>query len=890
MKHLHFVFILFSTVFTSSVFAQIGQERWNRAYTELDANAEFKEVIETSSGVLLAVGYIEENKVRKGLLVTINVLTGGIIAKKTFSADEDNAKECVFNAVVESGDASFYLVGYRQIRANVKRAWLLHLDENLQALNGKNGAFFPNEKDKESDNVFEKVACLNDGTCMIAGISSGHKSGDVWLFAYKNNKSTLDMPFRKGKFKDIRALIADENRVWLCGNSDDEKKAALFYSIDKDGAIIDNAVCDMSRIDNFSTEINNFSLTVQGNLMMTGKWKGILDRNNLPQYNRQDDKEICLYRFENGQIVQINTNKCNTSQDDNACLICPKINEQNEYFLCGSAGNEAYQIYNLGKNEVKQLAIIGLNKPSFVRMFSTLKKPLAYILVLNEEIKSKKTPRIMAFNANQSNYLASKGSPSFTIQNTVLQDDGDRCLSPQERGFIQFTLSADPNEGIAQGAEVNAQIENPGNGISIVRASQSLREVPPGGRQTVSIPIKANENCQSGITSLRITVTANGKAQFVLFDLCSKEKEKQVPNIFIVPSEELRKSSTKNEKSAKLTGKVYSSNRLANKPILNHNGTDITVELGKAQSKWIDKGVINGQYEYDFSIPVELREDNKGKNTFIIKVGGVESSKIEIQYAKEFNLHVVGIGVPDALYGLKYTANDAVDFVNGVSQQAKNGFFNDVMPYLLNTKETTTKAEITKLFGTLLKKFQNGEIKKDDYLMILISSHGRIKGNEHFGLLPSDYDPNNEDATDIDYAVLVSDFLAKIGCKRFVFIDACHSGKDSGKGLEEEMLSAKINAAYNANPELVSFNSCSKSQRSFEYPLGENGVFTQGLLDILTTKSSNQGQFIRIEDVEKRLKSQMDIYLKEINKQQTPECILNNQTPDLTLFYIPAKK
>lgn len=269
----------------------------------------------------------------------------------------------------------------------------------------------------------------------------------------------------------------------------------------------------------------------------------------------------------------------------------------------------------------------------------------------------------------------------------------------------------------------------------------------------------------------------------------------------------------------------------------------------KAQPKLIDSQHSNGIYTYTFDIEMAL---DTGVNRLFVQVNDGEKSvqtevwEVERSTTKP-NLYVLSVGIP---YGnLSYTTHDARDFVETARKMAGGTFFGEVkFSFVANTSEGTTAQAIRDALTALTN--QQG-IRATDYIMVLISSHGdilRTNQQERFFIQPSDYHPDGVTArgtetgkeipTDNSFKITrpvyyydIIEVLKNVECRRFLFIDACHSGL--GKGADRDAL---IQEANSAAPGLVCFVSSSAQQLSYEYPNGKNGIFTEALLEAMQGK------------------------------------------------------
>ena len=222
--------------------------------------------------------------------------------------------------------------------------------------------------------------------------------------------------------------------------------------------------------------------------------------------------------------------------------------------------------------------------------------------------------------------------------------------------------------------------------------------------------------------------------------------------------------------------------------------------------------------------------------------GEVQSSAtIIVRYDPEKpNLHILSIGTP--FNNLKYPPKDAHDFAVALEKQAA-GVFKKIYVNQLTDSLQTTKRGIRQAFLNIKRRYENpGEdkaITKKDYLVVFISSHGKTGDDNTFKLLPSDYDPSDEDGSATDYKADALGILDKIPCHKLIFIDACHSGAAQGSKatVDSEILMKLSQAAAGT----TTITSCRSNELSYEDENWQNGAFTAALIEAFSNKQCNDG-------------------------------------------------
>jgi hypothetical protein len=255
-----------------------------------------------------------------------------------------------------------------------------------------------------------------------------------------------------------------------------------------------------------------------------------------------------------------------------------------------------------------------------------------------------------------------------------------------------------------------------------------------------------------------------------------------------------------------------------------------------------------GQFSQIFTIEVPLEE---GQNKIELQVEGVgdpiQVDPIYINFRpRRPRLHVLAIapnysGFLDKGYTpLRYNDNDARDLANLLAEQEKSGLYSKVFVDTLITAEQTELQSIQHAFNDLVNRTRTETddrfIAEEDVVLIFISGHGDVLDDEEFVIIPSDYDPQNNLASVLDYESGVLRYLRRIERKTLLFIDACHSGvrETINRGtVEDSITSTALFRLNQAAPGILAFQSCREKESSYENTAWENGAFTEALLEAL---------------------------------------------------------
>lgn len=304
---------------------------------------------------------------------------------------------------------------------------------------------------------------------------------------------------------------------------------------------------------------------------------------------------------------------------------------------------------------------------------------------------------------------------------------------------------------------------------------------------------------------------------------------------------------------------------------------------------------------YAYANTVVLQE---GENRVMIEVktpsGIVQSNEVIINYRpKQPNLHLLSIGIPHK--DLKYTTQDAEQFATAFANQAgSDKVFGRVYIEKRNTKENTRNLDIRAAMEDLRRRYTSevvqGKINREDVLILFISSHGKTDDNNNFKILASDYDTYG-DVSNIDYKRDVLDILNSIDCKKFVFIDACHSGSAEGARLINQARVAleEINAAY---PGMNVLTSSQVDELSYEDDSWGNGAFTEAILEAFkglsvtqsggSTQADTDGdKVIRFGELYEFMKKRVPALVMEKKKsKQMPVKVSKGLGDDIPIFVL----
>lgn len=340
------------------------------------------------------------------------------------------------------------------------------------------------------------------------------------------------------------------------------------------------------------------------------------------------------------------------------------------------------------------------------------------------------------------------------------------------------------------------------------------------------------------------------------------------------------------------------------------NIDNITIELNGVQTTYSGRkleevDIQRGKSDLSdivtyFTLPLP-NSLKKGKNIVKIKLADGEylaelDKVIHYKAYDKGTLYIYAFGVPDQKGQLRYTSKDAMDFADLFRQQ-EGKIFGEVEIKTFTTKEETKAGEIATTLYNLSKKNYTDK----DAIVVFMSSHGRIASNPTDGFLiqGSDFKSELEDKTAVRFQSEVLDRLEATHCKKYLFIDACHSGSlayndFNGRKYSEDIdFSSAINNFVKAANTTRTITSCQSQEVSFEDDAWENGAFTYSIKNILKDKTlcrqldTNKDGGLSLGEIYSYLQKDVLSIVKQRKKEtQTPYLngVQNNSDLDPPFF------
>ena len=254
------------------------------------------------------------------------------------------------------------------------------------------------------------------------------------------------------------------------------------------------------------------------------------------------------------------------------------------------------------------------------------------------------------------------------------------------------------------------------------------------------------------------------------------------------------------------------------------------------------------------------RQDSNVSVIAYTKNGASEPASIHVLWRgpgveEKPKLYVLAIGISEyrdkdfaKAYPLHYAAKDAADFVAAAKTQ-EGGLYSEIISHppggSLRNEAATRDAILDEL------DWIKHAVTSSDVAMVMISGHGIKSPDQHYRLLPYDYDPDRMERTTITDTEL-QQYLGNIGGKTLFFFDTCYSAgvlgsKAGGFKPDVDKFANELRAAENG---VVVFASSTGNQLSQEDNAGKNGAFTEAVVEGFGGRAARpQAHAISISDL-----------------------------------------
>jgi uncharacterized caspase-like protein len=190
-----------------------------------------------------------------------------------------------------------------------------------------------------------------------------------------------------------------------------------------------------------------------------------------------------------------------------------------------------------------------------------------------------------------------------------------------------------------------------------------------------------------------------------------------------------------------------------------------------------------------------------------------------------------GAGPPRGLFGDLQSARNDAEAMREHWRRAKDPLYQQADIVLLPGKDGLVRRDdVLKALHDL-----SGRVGPDDQVLLFLAGHGDLHqdGDEStFVFCCSDYDRDRYGETGVTSRDLY-EALARIPCRKVVFLDACRSGDAALNPVRDLTPGGK-------GPTILA--ACDRSQFSFEDPELKHGLFTWAILEALGDRFAQADQ------------------------------------------------
>jgi hypothetical protein len=825
--------------------------------TKLDAagNKLVEKVLPLPEGSYL---YSINEDLETGFYLSAKTKTGGIVILQTNKELEISwQKDLISEAWGDCKKLSIGPNGNIYFGGNTKKGggqnpgdvWITALDKNGNELWRK---FFGGKLWEEINDL--KV--LPDGSLLFCGETNsiGNGKQDIWLVRLNSSGFLQWERTYGGREADIGKSILPlfNGNIWLAGKSlsllnkkGATKFAARVVEIDASG----NLQWEADYGGDNDEEISHLSQLHDGSVLFLG-WSESFS---------QGSKDGWIVRFPAPEMNRLLAKGNLRLKESKIWLNTPdgllKPNTQS-YISFQLNNQEANLIENIRVevNKVDGQKGLNINQTVFIQpLHSNVNKQINIPISSEENIETKDNLlEIKVFSGSDlikivtgSVKTLNPKSATLRFVQTNTEKEGVDEFSPQ-------TLLVEiQNDGDLPSSEVNINFVLPKGILALSSTEVKLGIINPKSLRKAAIRFQKTVQFEGNEASIQMSVADNkmtkiSKTVTTRFDVITTGQSSNII-VFNNPKASQKRTDWSNPtfKIEAMFGTTSNNLKLGD-AVVKING--IIPERSKMDEEKLTPPASSSQGNamnfYDYENVISLAE---GENRVLIELvtpnGVIQSNEMFINYKpRQPNLHVLSIGIPHK--DLKFTTVDAENFANAFQNQSGlNKVFNKIYLDKKNTKENTRNLDIRAAMEDLKRRYNTdligGKINREDVLILFISSHGKTDDNNDFKILASDYESYG-DVSNIDYKRDILDILNQIDCKKFVFIDACHSGSAQGARLVNQARFAleEINAAY---PGLNVLTSSQVDELSYEDDSWGNGAFTKAILEAFSGKTIDNG-------------------------------------------------
>jgi tetratricopeptide (TPR) repeat protein len=276
----------------------------------------------------------------------------------------------------------------------------------------------------------------------------------------------------------------------------------------------------------------------------------------------------------------------------------------------------------------------------------------------------------------------------------------------------------------------------------------------------------------------------------------------------------------------------------------------------------------------EIKLEVVAEENQIAEAKVVITRSAEKSEKImtieEADGIRQSKAYAVIIGVGDyespGIKKLNFSANDAMELANVLTDPTYGGFKKENVTVLVN-KDATTR-NIKKAIGSDLKRAPD-----DGLAIVFFAGHGAPEGDKTYWLT-YDADPASLYASALSNDEVI-DMLGRINTKRVVtFIDACYSGASvtSSKGTRAVLIEDPFKSFEGTGR--IAVTSSDGREQSLEDEKLKHGIFTYRLIEAIKGKADFNGDgIVMADEIARYVKETVPNDARERSHKQEPKVI-----------------
>ena len=221
----------------------------------------------------------------------------------------------------------------------------------------------------------------------------------------------------------------------------------------------------------------------------------------------------------------------------------------------------------------------------------------------------------------------------------------------------------------------------------------------------------------------------------------------------------------------------------------------------------------------------------------------------------------------DTISNLQYCVNDVVELDKVLSDEMRGNFSTSQLLHseMEDVKSLPTRSNIMSLTSLLANNSES-----NDTILFYFAGHGFEQEGVNY-LLPSDSCRNILSDTAISLAWIKETLNKSLARKKFMIIDACHSGSKIGRSISMPMSRSFHDEMFSEAEGFAILSSCKIGQLSYDYPEKNHGVFSYYLLEGLEGSADSDGDgIITVPDANKYVSEKLRKWSISAGLEQNP--------------------